>query len=399
MKADTAAPDAIGRAAARELLARNATPHGLLAATPLPAARSRGYHGVFARDAAICALGIALDGEPALLRAAAASLRTLAQHQAENGQIPKFVNVEQNDSDFWYLGCIDASLWWLIALDVLRRAAPPEMASELEALRPHAERALAWLRCQEHPRLHLLQQNEASDWADIMPRSGFVLYTNALWYEVKRRYAPAEAQATHYHFNHLFYPFTRQPPEYRRLRLLTHYVRRRALARELYLSFVNFSYWGEEGDVLGNLLAIVFGLADPAHALAIVRALERAGVHEPHPVRAVVTPIRREDLLWRTYMGRHRQNLEYQYHNGGSWPFIGGFWVSALVRVGQHERARQELARLTQMNALRDWEFNEWFHGASGAPRGMAGQSWSAAMLLLAQHAVERRISDIFPVS
>ena len=32
----------------------------------------------------------------------------------------------------------------------------------------------------------LLQQNEASDWADIMPRSGFVLYTNALWHRVKR---------------------------------------------------------------------------------------------------------------------------------------------------------------------------------------------------------------------
>ena len=31
---------------------------------------------------------------------------------------------------------------------------------------------------QEHQRFFLLQQNEASDWADIMPRSGFVLYTN-----------------------------------------------------------------------------------------------------------------------------------------------------------------------------------------------------------------------------
>ncbi|HYM48155.1 MAG TPA: glycoside hydrolase 100 family protein, partial [Burkholderiaceae bacterium] len=229
------------------------------------------------------------------------------------------------------------------------------------------------------------------------PRSGFVLYTNALWYEVKRRYRLANTEATHYHFNHLFHPFTRQPPEYRRLRLLTHYVRRRALGRELYLSFVNFSYWGEEGDVFGNLLAIVFGLADQTHARGIVRALERAGVNDPYPVRAVVAPIRREDLLWRAYMGRHRQNLEFQYHNGGSWPFIGGFWVWALVRLGQHERAREQLARLVQMNAVRGWEFNEWFHGQTGTPRGMPGQSWNAAMLLLAQHAVERKIPDIFP--
>ena len=43
---------------------------------------------------------------------------------------------------------------------------------------PSIERAIHWLLAQEHQRFFLLQQNEASDWADIMPRSGYVLYTN-----------------------------------------------------------------------------------------------------------------------------------------------------------------------------------------------------------------------------
>ena len=60
------------------------------------------------------------------------------------------------------------------------------------------ERALGWLLAQEHQHFRLLQQNEASDWADIMPRSGYVLYTNALWYDVKRRFALTDAEATHY---------------------------------------------------------------------------------------------------------------------------------------------------------------------------------------------------------
>ena len=47
----------------------------------------------------------------------------------------------------------------------------------------------------EHQRFFLLQQNEATDWADIMPRSGFVLYSNALWYLVKRLYALPKAAA------------------------------------------------------------------------------------------------------------------------------------------------------------------------------------------------------------
>jgi hypothetical protein len=114
-----------------------------------------------------------------------------------------------------------------------------------------------------------------------MPRSGFVLYSNALWYPVKLLYALPGAAQTRENFHHLFHPFSREIAQYRRARLLMHYVRNRVRNRELYLSFVNFSFWGEEGDVFGNLLAVLFGLADGAIARRIVRALERAGVHEP----------------------------------------------------------------------------------------------------------------------
>ena len=57
-----------------------------------------------------------------------------------------------------------------------------------------------WLQAQEHQRFHLLQQNEASDWADIMPRSGFVLYTNTLWYRVKLLYDLPQLEETRYQF-------------------------------------------------------------------------------------------------------------------------------------------------------------------------------------------------------
>src|ERR1700748_3310046 len=101
-----------------ELLKRNLSPEGILAATPSPHARKRGYTAIFGRDAAVCAIGMALSGDKDLRRAAAVGLRTLARHQAPNGQIPKYVDVEQQEPDFWYLGCIDSTLWWLIALAV-----------------------------------------------------------------------------------------------------------------------------------------------------------------------------------------------------------------------------------------------------------------------------------------
>jgi glycogen debranching enzyme len=379
---------AAGADAARALLHRNLTSHGVLAATPTPRAAQRCYDLIFARDTGVCVLAMALSGDAALQVGAWAGLETLAAHQAPNGQIPKFVDPANADADFWYVGCVDATLWWLIAYRFLSDHAPD--AARAAALQPHAERACAWACAQEHPRLFLLTQNEASDWADIMPRSGFVLYTNALWYHVKRLYGLPQAAETHHHFNHLFHPFARDLPQYRRLRLLVHYVRRAATRRELYLSFVNFSFFGDEGDVFGNLLAILFGLADAEHAGRIVRVLQREHVDEPVPVRVTLRPIRRRDPLWRAYMSRHRQNLEHQYHNGGAWPFVGGFWVITLSACGRHTAARAALVRLALANQVNGWQFNEWFHGKTGEARGMPGQSWNAAMFLLAHQAVFR---------
>jgi len=363
------------RSRAIALLKRNLAPAGILAATPSPRAAKRGYTAIFGRDAAVCAIGMALSGDAQLKRAAVAGLRTLAAHQAPNGQIPKFVDPPRREADFWYLGCIDSTLWWLIAVAFLgvRR----QFGREIEL-------ALQWLLAQEHQRFHLLQQNEASDWADIMPRSGFVLYTNALWYRVKCIYRLAHVRETHRNFNGLFHPFSAGIAQYRRARLLNSYALDKSRNRDLYLSFVNFSFFGEEGDVFGNVLALLSGVAPAKACRRTLRALLAARVHEPYPVRAVVRPIKKKSPLWRLYMGRHRQNFEWQYHNGGVWPMVGGFWIAALAQCGQKKRARAELVKLARACERGNWAFTEWLHGKTLAPRGMAGQSWNAAGYLLA---------------
>ena len=368
------------------LLRRNLSPAGILAATPTARARSRGYHAIFARDAAICALGMAVSGDALLEREAASGLRTLARHQAPNGQIPNYVDPAGSEVDFWYLGCIDATLWWLVALAGLDRLSGSILRRTLSA---EVDAALRWLACQEHQAWYLLQQNEASDWADIMPRSGFVLYTNALWYLVKVLYGVREAAATRRNCDRLFHPFGGPIEEYRRARLLMHYARRGARNRALYLSFVNFSFAGDEGDVFGNLLAILCGVADKAATQRIVRALVRARVGEPYPVRVVCDPILDASMLWRPYMSRHRQNFVWQYHNGGVWPFVGGFFVAALAQAGLRDEAGRALASLAEANRVGGWRFVEWLHGQTLEPRGMRGQSWNAAAFLLARQAIK----------
>lgn len=367
------------------LLHSNLTEYGLMAARVKPTDAARHYYCIFGRDAAIAALGMVVCGDHELAVGACRGLVTLAKHQADNGQIPKYVNPFKEEGDFWYVGCIDATLWWLIAVHFVSQHGPINLTTELA---PHIDKALQWLHCQEHPKLYLLQQNEASDWADIMPRSGYVLYTNALWYRVKQLYHLPYSKETFYHFNHLFHPYSRDLPEYRRLRLLMHYARQKNPCPDLYLSFVNFSFIGNEGDVLGNLLAILFGLTSHTRANHMLRSLKKAHIDQPIPVRVTLRPISQNDILWRPYMGRHRQNLEYCYHNSGAWPFVGGFWIAALAMLNHMHEANAALTALAEANAIDNWQFNEWFHGKTGQSQGMPGQSWNASMFLLAEHIV-----------
>jgi hypothetical protein len=205
---------------------------------------------------------------------------------------------------------------------------------------------------------------------------------------VKRLYGIEHAQETHENFNGLFHPFSADIAEYRRARLLNDYVLQRGRNRDLYLSFVNFSFFGEEGDVFGNVLAVLSGLADARASTRTLDALTKAQVNDPYPVRVVTRPIKQDSSLWRPYMARHRQNFVWQYHNGGIWPMVGGFWIAALAAAGRAGQANVELVKLARVCALRNWAFTEWLHGKTLAPRGMPGQSWNAAAFLMAEHVV-----------
>ena len=369
-----------------KLLENNSHGHGVIAAARTKKSVDRNYASIFGRDAAICSLGMVASGDKALIRHAKKSLYTLARFQALNGQIPKYVKPEKRESDFWYSGCIDATLWWLYAVDNFDRAVPSSGLKK--RLEPKIAKALGWLFCQEHQGMFLVQQNEASDWADIMPRSGFVLYSNALWYAVKKQYGIRTAAKTRHFFRHIFFPFDQSCSEHRRAKILTEYVMGGAKQRDFFLSFVNFSFWGEDVDVFGNVLACLFNIPSAEKRELIVDRLLKRRANQPWPIRTMLSPISEDSSFWRPYMDRHKQNRPYQYHNGGTWPFVAGFWILLLLKLGRRDLAKEELERYAGACKLNNWEFNEWLHGKTGKPMGMAGQSWNAAMFVLAYHAL-----------
>jgi len=93
---------------------------------------------------------------------------------------------------------------------------------------------------------------------------------------------------------------------------------------------------------------------------------------------------------WRDYLLNREYSMPYQGHNGGIWPFVGGFYILALNKVGRQQEALDELYLLAQVNAQDDFSFPEVVHGQSGVSIGARHQAWSAGMFISAYKAVVR---------
>lgn len=374
-----------------ELLLKNSTKHGILAASQSSKADQRNYLSIFGRDASICSLGMALSGNEKLIVTAKKSLDMLAKFQAKNGQIPFFVKPEKKEVDFYYLGCIDSTLWWLIAVHFLKK----HFTYDTKNIQGKITKALNWLLCQEHQQFFLLEQNEASDWADLMPRSGYVLYTNALWYSVKKIYRLSKLEETKNYFNYIFDSNHQIPKTVLetnpRLKKFLRFSQADS-SNPTYSSFKNYSGTGNEIDVFGNILACLMGLADSQKSKDIVVFLKKEKANIPFPIKAVLKPINKKDKLWRDYMSHLNENLPNQYHNGGIWPFIGNFWTMLLTETNNKKDALQELENIASLNEKNNWEFNEWFDGKKAKPMGVCGQSWNAAMFILAYQFLNSKI-------
>jgi glycogen debranching enzyme len=94
-------------------------------------------------------------------------------------------------------------------------------------------------------------------------------------------------------------------------------------------------------------------------------------------------------------------NKPGDYHNGGIWPFICGFYIAALVAAKKYSLAGEKLLVLTRSIKISssgkvDFGFNEWIKAQDGKPMGQDWQTWSAALYLYAANCVELKRTPFF---
>lgn len=396
---------------ALEVLAACVTPLGFKAS-----ALAGGYPQVWARDAAITALGALVSGEQALIEGVRASLETIGSTQTELGMIHLNLDTRTNEVTTENAGAVDANLWFILGHYAYYQTTRD--ADFLRASWGKLERALTWLRYQDMNACGLLEVPEAADWADLYSVRYNVLYDNVLYYGALRAMAQLAAEQqqedTRYELlagdvdeklNLLLWldrpwdgrAFGEQLERLKALRLewfLLYQNTATLTEKPYYLPWVGFREFGDVFDGFGNTLAILLGVADDTRADCILEYIHAAGADAPYPLKAFYPPIYPGDRDWREYYRSRNLNLPDQYHNGGIWPFLGGFYVAALVKAGQLERAGEQLELLASSNKLskkqQPWEFNEWLHGRSGRPMGHPLQAWSAGMFVFAARCLEQ---------
>ena len=126
----------------------------------------------------------------------------------------------------------------------------------------------------------------------------------------------------------------------------------------------------------------------------IISYIESNKIDLPYPIKCIYPPIEKESPLWKSYFEKCDARDPYHYLNAGIWPFIGGFYVASLVKIGQYNKAQFHLERLAAANYRGrkiDWEFNEWLDGERGEPKGGIYQAWSAGAYIFAYETVSQK--------
>lgn len=354
----------------------------------LPRTAGWGYPEPYTRDLMICLLGVLVSEDQKLIGKYRKVLETLAKNQSPNGHIPSLVHDREDR------GASDCTPLFLMGVGLYRKA-----TGQTDFLNDAVQESLTWMRYQSPSDRVIVAQLPTTDWRDEQWVLGYGLFVNTIVYTYLRLLGHHQkAEIVKDEMEH--FAITSQQQH-------RHVHEGLLLPKKPYYALWSFKvYKSERFDLLGNSLAILSGIASPTRAKSMVSWIEKEckhlrekgllGVDLPPNFFPYIQP---NDPDWRPRYETYNQPGEY--HNGGIWPFICGFYVAALVAAGKRKLAQTKLVELAKLNQpyrveKTEFGFNEWLHAEDGRPMGQDWQSWSAAMYLYAAVCVEQNKTPFF---
>jgi hypothetical protein len=354
----------------------------------LPRTAGWGYPEPYTRDLMVSSLGILVSGNQKLIASLKRVLETLARTQSQNGHIPSLVHDAEDR------GSSDTTPLFLMAVGMYRKA-----INQNDFLEKAVQKSLNWMRYQSPSDRVLIGQLPTSDWRDEHWVLGYGLYINTVAYTYLKLFGQDERAAK---MKEMMGRFTIKGERQNR-----HIHEGLVLRYKPYYAMWSYKvYRNERFDLLGNSLAILSGIASISRVQDLVTWIERESeaLRKNEDLAVDLPPclfpyIRPDEPDWRPRYEKYNQPGEY--HNGGIWPFVCGFYIAALVAAEKFKLAEKKLAVLTKLIqssrvAEVEFGFNEWHRAQDGTPQGEDWQSWSAAMYLYAAKCVEERRTPFF---
>jgi hypothetical protein len=354
----------------------------------LPRTAGWGYPEPYTRDLMLSILGIAVSESEKLMESTRKVLFTLAKNQTKHGHIPSLVHDKEDR------GSSDTTPLFLIGVGIYRKA-----NSEPYFLKNAVEKALNWMEYQSPSDRNLVAQQPTSDWRDEQWVTGYGLFVNTLVYCGLCLFDQKERAES---LSRDMGRFTITNGEMHR-----HVHEGLVVKYKPYFAFWSYKiHSSERFDLLGNSLAILSGIASESRAEEMITWIEAecAELKKRGELAIDLPPnlfpyIKPEDPDWHSRYSVY--NKPGEYHNGGIWPFICGFYIAALVAAKKYSLAKEKLVALTHCVRISksgtvDYGFNEWIKAQDGVSMGQEWQSWSAALYLYAVKCVEESSTPFF---
>ena len=354
----------------------------------LPRTAGWGYPEPYTRDLLISSLGIFTTKNEKLIKSLRRVLETLAKNQSSYGHISSLVHDSEDR------GSSDCTPLFLVGLGLWRK-----VMNEPDFLEDAAQKALIWMEYRSPTNRIMVSQLPTSDWRDEQWVLGYGLYVNALVYMYLRLFGLDDQSRI---LREQMGRFTVKGDKQNR-----HVHEGLVLRSKPYYALWSYKvYRSERFDLLGNSLAIFSGIASKSRADHLVSWIEAEckAMRQREDLAVDLPPnffpyARPEDPDWLPRYSKYNQPGEY--HNGGIWPFICGFYIAALVAAGKFVLARKKLVVLAELVgksrvAEEEFGFNEWHRAQDGTAQGQDWQSWSAAMYLYAAACVEQKRTPFF---
>ncbi len=399
--------DAVARADA--LVRECISSHGFLASRTA----TDNYRRIWGRDGIIIGLAALMADDEEMADALRRTLETLAEHQGPHGEIPS--NVDPRSGRISYggmTGRVDADLWFVIGCGEYWQATQDHPF--IERMLPALEKVLFLLGAWEFNNRGLLYVPATGDWADEYVHNGYILYDQLLYLQALKTlhhihrgiggghdHALRDKISRLKHMiqdNYWFGAGEAVPDDvYHEILFEKGYQAADRCTRRYWLPFFSPHGYGYRFDGLANVLASLFNVATPSRQKTVDTYIEQAvrpeAIHLLPAFHPVIQPVDKDWEDLQITFSYSFKNRPYEFHNGGLWPMITGFYVADLARRGKRDQAGKYLTGIHRANAMamngHPWSFPEYVNGENFSPGGTAYQCWSASAALMGHYAMQ----------